>query len=355
MSIQRGLSSEEYGGAHEKHDTGLDVNNTAVSDCNLIKTEEFSDDNNTVHILSFQDGDIIDKSIESDNDNVQSFLSGELDSFHSNAQNNVDWLRDRTDNVNFEIPSSSEDDSDLFEGSVTGLSGTDAGILCNDVSAAQMFISPINQTIFSTAETNLVQSQIDAQQIASAARTECIQANVVDQFTSTVDNIELTENVDLGTQATILHSQNDIESLSQNSTPQVSAEEQVVIRSATGNTAGEPTILLAPPANMTPQYIQATTIPQTIQVIPPSSGLPQTNLKFATISISTDKPTNSTHILVNTNQGNQLYKINTEDLQQASNSLSPTADSITQPNTLQTGDNSILYLVCFLMKALGQN
>ncbi|XP_071104344.1 zinc finger protein ZXDC-like isoform X1 [Haliotis cracherodii] len=50
-----------------------------------------------------------------------------------------------------------------------------------------------------------------------------------------------------------------------------------------------------------------------------------TNLTLATISISTDKTANSTQILVNTNQGQQLYLINTADLTQATNALQPLA------------------------------
>ncbi|KAL3841389.1 hypothetical protein ACJMK2_019541 [Sinanodonta woodiana] len=49
----------------------------------------------------------------------------------------------------------------------------------------------------------------------------------------------------------------------------------------------------------------------------------QGNFTLATISISTDKATNSTQILVDTNQGQQLYHINTADLTQATNALMP--------------------------------
>ena len=53
--------------------------------------------------------------------------------------------------------------------------------------------------------------------------------------------------------------------------------------------------------------------------------LNQGNLTLATISISTDKASNSTQILVNynTNQGQQLYHINTSDLTQATNAMEP--------------------------------
>ncbi|CAI9740110.1 finger ZXDC-like [Octopus vulgaris] len=47
-----------------------------------------------------------------------------------------------------------------------------------------------------------------------------------------------------------------------------------------------------------------------------SSLLNAGNFTLATISISTDRATNSTQILVNTNQGQQLYHINTADLTQ---------------------------------------
>ncbi|KAK3608516.1 hypothetical protein CHS0354_010370 [Potamilus streckersoni] len=49
----------------------------------------------------------------------------------------------------------------------------------------------------------------------------------------------------------------------------------------------------------------------------------QGNFTLATISISTDKATNSTQILVDTSQGQQLYHINTADLTQATSALMP--------------------------------
>lgn len=323
MSTEGGLSNEEYGGAHEKHDTGLDVNNTCVTDCNFIKTGEFANDNNTVQILSFQDGDIIDKGIDTDNVSVPSFLSGELDSFHSNTQ------RVENDSVNFEIPSSSEDDCDLFSGSGGGLSGSDASILCSDVTGTQMCMSPTSQGVFNATEANLVESTIGVSPIVST------------------ESIELIGTAGLELQTILQQVPNDTESLLSQSSSEtdndIMKQDKIAPASCgpiVSNQLCEPTILLAPPANVTPQYIQATAIPQTIQVIPPSSGLSQNNHKFGTISISTDKPSKSTHILVNTSQGNQLYKINTDDLQQASNSLSPTTDVTSQPNTLQTGNNT---------------
>ncbi|XP_041365864.1 zinc finger protein 143-like isoform X2 [Gigantopelta aegis] len=56
-----------------------------------------------------------------------------------------------------------------------------------------------------------------------------------------------------------------------------------------------------------------------------STNAAMPNLTLATISISTDKVANSTQILVNTTQGQQLYLINTADLNQATNALQPLA------------------------------
>ncbi len=46
---------------------------------------------------------------------------------------------------------------------------------------------------------------------------------------------------------------------------------------------------------------------------------------LATISISTDKTNNTTHILINTGNGQQLFQINTADLAQATNTFQPLA------------------------------
>lgn len=46
---------------------------------------------------------------------------------------------------------------------------------------------------------------------------------------------------------------------------------------------------------------------------------------LATISISTDKANNTTHILINTGNGQQLFQINTADLAQATNTFQPLA------------------------------
>jgi hypothetical protein len=48
-------STKEYGGAHEKHANGFDVNNISVSENNSEKTRVFCEKNSADQILSFQD------------------------------------------------------------------------------------------------------------------------------------------------------------------------------------------------------------------------------------------------------------------------------------------------------------
>lgn len=76
------------------------------------------------------------------------------------------------------------------------------------------------------------------------------------------------------------------------------------------------------------------------------------NVTLATISVSTDKEANSTQILVNTSQGQQLYMINTADLNQATSAIMPLAqpvDSLSSVQTLTTVPQSGVY-VCILSK-----
>ncbi len=54
-------------------------------------------------------------------------------------------------------------------------------------------------------------------------------------------------------------------------------------------------------------------------------GLPTKAAPLATISISTDRATNTTKILIDTGRGQQLFQINTADLEQATSTLEPKA------------------------------
>ncbi|CAE1168965.1 unnamed protein product [Acanthosepion pharaonis] len=71
------------------------------------------------------------------------------------------------------------------------------------------------------------------------------------------------------------------------------------------------------------------------------------NFTLATISISTDRSTNSTQILVNTNQGQQLYHINTADLTKPrslpiTQPVAPTSSRVTTATTAASATNSSL-------------
>lgn len=341
MSIEGGLSTKEYGGAHEKHANGFDVNNISVSENNSEKTRVFCEKNSANQILSFQDGDIemVEKDIDTDSENLQFLAGDDLDSFRTDSQTNSEWLKNQcrnVDNVNFDIESSSSDD-DLFEASVGELAGgEDSGIsLCGDVSASQMFISPLSHSIFSTCETSLVTPSSSVQ--SSLTSVVLTPDNVCGGTAPLQDSLDAVSEMDkISANPTVVVSQNMSFPVGGQQTV-ANVMNQLVPSSGVPT---ESTVLLAPVNANQPQLIQATAIPQTIQVISPQpTVIHQGNLKFATISISTDKPSNSTHILVNTNQGNQLYKLNTADLKHATNVVKPLDGSDSQQSTTnpQTG------------------
>lgn len=365
MSSEGGLSNKEYGGAHEKHANGFDVNNVCGSDIILEKTRVFCDKNNGDQILAFQDGDIESVDKDTDSENL-SFLAGdELDSFKTDSHNNSDWLKGQCRNeesINFSIPASSSDDIDLFEASVGELAGGDPGTsLCSDVSA-HIFISPLNNSVFSANETNLVVSS-----------SSSIENNVATAVSHNSNKIPIADNPagvsdvsqDPITGSDVVNLKHDIRPSAISSNPSFPLIGQVSMDVVSCTSKSEQTVLLAPINSNQPQLIHATAIPQTIQIITPQpTMIPQGNLKFATISISTDKPSNSTHILVNTNQGNQLYKLNTADLKQATNALKPLDGTVSQQSTSnpQTGylllnpeptSNGIVNFI--QMDATGQN
>ncbi|XP_076450981.1 uncharacterized protein LOC143286917 [Babylonia areolata] len=60
-----------------------------------------------------------------------------------------------------------------------------------------------------------------------------------------------------------------------------------------------------------------------------------TNITLAMISVSTDKDANSTQIVVNTSQGQQLYMVNTANLNQASSNAVPIAQPVDNISTVQ--------------------
>lgn len=345
MSIEGGLSTKEYGGAHEKHANGFDVNNISVSENNSEKTRVFCEKNSADQILSFQDGDIeiVEKDIDTDSENLQFLAGDELDSFRTDSQTNSEWLKNQcrnVDNVNFDIESSSSDD-DLFEASVGELAGgEDSGIsLCVDVSASQMFISPLNHSIFSTCETSLVtpSSSVQSSLTSVVLTPDNVCGGTAPSLQDSLDVVsEMTSSMDtISANPTVMASQSMSFPVGQQTVTNVM--NQLVPSS---DVPTESTVLLAPVNANQPQLIQATAIPQTIQVISPQpTVIHQGNLKFATISISTDKPSNSTHILVNTNQGNQLYKLNTADLKHATNVVKSLDGSDSQQSTTnpQTG------------------
>lgn len=54
-----------------------------------------------------------------------------------------------------------------------------------------------------------------------------------------------------------------------------------------------------------------------------AEGATEPNSALATISITTDKKTNSTEIIINTKNGKQVYQLNTSDLNKAASTLDP--------------------------------
>ncbi|XP_067654310.1 zinc finger protein ZXDC-like [Haliotis asinina] len=104
-------------------------------------------------------------------------------------------------------------------------------------------------------------------------------------------------------------------------------EQTLIFNTATDSTEsvlGTSVQCSTPPSSASSDDSSDNLSPQTKEAVP-DSQTESANLTLATISISTDKTANSTQILVNTNQGQQLYLINTADLTQATNALQPLA------------------------------
>ncbi|KAL5006847.1 hypothetical protein ScPMuIL_015653 [Solemya velum] len=84
------------------------------------------------------------------------------------------------------------------------------------------------------------------------------------------------------------------------------------------------------------QNMKSTPVSSVNSSVSNTSILSSGDLTLATISISTDKASNSTQIVVDTNHGQQMYHINTADLTQATNALEPLSHSQTDATSKST-------------------
>jgi len=376
MSCEGGLVGQKHGGPHgSPHETRLDVN-IDINDAFTIKSKDIGKNGSHNGNDTIQDGvgEIDGKSVVEENLN---FLSGDddLDSYErAVVENNAEWLKSRCRNletVDFDIPSSSQDDAGVgdFFGSDplpddTVLPLPDGAALVSDgvlqftrqlcegqppslcastISNLQKVIASSRDDLYELTATDLNIGGKELQALGLKIDSDKNNTLMTPQELESMPDrgIEFEESVGPKSDAAGLLCLKDITKDISNAciTTQTcndslisqSSHKTVIEQSSMQLTANAVRPVLLQQSEVVPQVLSSSSIsslPQTpITNLDPSSGsesaISQGNLKLATISISTDKASNSTQILVNTNQGQQLYHINTADLQQATNALEP--------------------------------
>lgn len=341
MSNKGGLHREKHGGPHEEtHENGLDVN-IGINDSFQIKNELLDVNTTSTNIHSIQDGDerIGGKIVTSEN---LSFLStDDLDSYEREVvENNTEWLKSRCrnlENVDFDIPSSGSDGvGDLF-----GSDPDDNGLpLCTDASSLASEIQLMTKNVSQTSVISVAPLDNGVLGVqASSNSLDLPEPEEVDRAIG-INNKGLDSLGISGDKNNTLMTPQELESMPDRG---LEFEESVGPKSD-----GVPSNDIVSLDHVCQQDVDALKTGQIIRIEPngqvsPISGMvngtqdqipasliigdtvipDQANLKLATISISTDKISNSTQILVNTNQGQQLYHINTADLAQATNAIEP--------------------------------
>ncbi|XP_033751572.1 zinc finger protein ZXDC-like [Pecten maximus] len=383
MSCEGGLVGQKHGGPHGiPHESRLDVN-IGLDDTFRVKNEELNTIQPTEDSQIIQDGVGIDgKNVAEDN---LHFLSADddLDSYErAVVENNAEWLKSRCRNletVDFDITSSNQDDAsvgDLFDSDPLPDDGT---MVLPEADSATIPLSD--------GELNFTRQLCEGQTSSLAVPSICV-SNVSMLQTQHRDALDDLTNPNMGTEGKQLNVENlglQLDSDRNNTlmTPQelesmpdrgIEFEESVGPKSDAiqivhiedgstlkdiGNEFGKCQLTQSlttmldgknklidtsvlnranvETSNQSVSVVQksgesGTSLSQQHIVAPAEAYVPSDgNLKLATISISTDKMSNSTQILVNTNQGQQLYHINTADLTQATNALEP----LSRPNALQ--------------------
>ncbi|XP_069132578.1 zinc finger protein ZXDC-like [Argopecten irradians] len=385
MSSEGGLVRQKHGGPHGiPHESRLDVN--------IGLNDGFRDKNDDLDALqSTGDNQVIQNGVGIDGKNVAEdnlhFLSADddLDSYErAVVENNAEWLKSRCRNletVDFDIASSNQDDGsvgDLFDSDPLPDDGTMA-LPESDSTAIPL----------SDGELNFTRQMCEGQATSLAVPSICVSnvnmlqsqhRDALDDLTNpigsegkriNVENLRL--QLDSDRNNTLMTPQ-ELESMpdrgiefEESVGPKSDAIQIVHIEDGTafkgiGSDFGKCQLTqslsnmldeknkLIDSSVMSRGNIETSTqsasctvgqksgeagvpVPQQHIITPAEAYVPSAegNLKLATISISTDKMSNSTQILVNTNQGQQLYHINTADLTQATNALEP----LSRPNALQ--------------------
>ncbi|KAJ8299417.1 hypothetical protein KUTeg_023477 [Tegillarca granosa] len=370
MSNKGGLHREKHGRPHEEtHENGLDVN-IDINDSFQIKNELLDVNTTSTNIHSIQDGDerIGGKIVTSEN---LSFLStDDLDSYEREVvENNTEWLKSRCRNletVDFDIPSSESDGvGDLF-----GSDPDDSGLpLCTDASSLASEIQLMTKNVCQASVISVpsldngvlgVQSSCNSLDLPDPGEDGAIGINDKgldslgisgDKNNTLMTPQELESMPDRGLEfeESVGPKSDGVPSSDMVTLDHVGSShslENVCQRDADALKTGrviriEPNGQVSPMSGIVNQNGTQDQIPASLligdTVIPD-----QANLKLATISISTDKISNSTQILVNTNQGQQLYHINTADLAQATNAIEPLSRNQKKESptkTPQTFDN----------------
>ncbi|KAK6190474.1 hypothetical protein SNE40_002336 [Patella caerulea] len=390
MSRKGGRNRGKDGGAHD--DTHESTTEAEEIESNGLLDAQYLPksikDNTAATTICLQDGGVEGNSeglglLVSDSDDLESYE-------RSVIENNTEWLKSRCrslEGVDFDIPTSSHDDildlevkekdmdGGLFEemDTITGDDGEDTpviricgktGVLSTSAlsvsSDRHIQIAPLNTSKDmgnSSNETDGLEMedlQMDSSDEANKSSEEDFR--IPSAILLSAQELESLQGQGyvfdtLGTD-TLMDGTTKLMTMSDNQSS-LSANSSVITNSAeaksneliqqTNTEHGVPTInltgKLSKPEAMTTVIPSSTGTYVVAQPDPTDSteNSAQPNLTLATISISTDKVANSTQILVNTNQGQQLYLINTADLTQATNALQP----LTKPQETSVSNSPV--------------
>ncbi|KAK3101534.1 hypothetical protein FSP39_004280 [Pinctada imbricata] len=359
MSSEGGLTSQKHGGAQiSTHGTEIDINitNSFPLSNTLFPDNQVSEDEKQI-----QNGaDEVAKNVAEEN---LHFLSSDvdLDSYEREVvENNAEWLKSRCRNietVDFDIAGNGSDpveelftdplnvDSipiihcsvegeDLDGDSVFfGEKSTSNDIQKTNIDGAISISFPERSVLQNTLTDSgilplNVQSQSVLGPVTSIPNAILVKPNSLEQNTK-----QLSRNIAC-TKASAISDSLPVTTIS----PAGSTVVQSVVPPVSTGIQVLPQVMVAgnsPVQNTNNSVVQ-------LQPVQDNQNMLGANLKLATISISTDKVANSTQILVNTSQGQQLYHINTADLTQATTALEPLSrQSSHLPKVGPSGDATV--------------
>ena len=334
MSREGGQTSQKHGGAHPDTHGSQENVNIAIQNDFPISNTLFPANQVIDQDKRIQNGgeEAVSKNVAEEN---LSFLSSDVDlnSYEREVvENNAEWLKSRCRNietVDFDIangPGVEELFSDpLSDDSVIPLCGDElhegevdlvgASVFFDDKTATGTLSKSIENVInFSDAvqqtplqESNLLPISVQPQSVPVATSLGNVTIKPHTAIKS-IPSVSLLKNSNL----------NQMKAKISNAAVGASADvknktDTTVAQQVETSKTNEMVVQVLPQVLVTGNTV-APSSGQNIQV---QDAQNVANLKLATISISTDKAANSTQILVNTSQGQQLYHINTADLNQA--------------------------------------